>query len=118
MVRTMRDCGESVTVADDISTAELARTISRLDAAVSGSLARIEGKLDRVTDDHERRLRVIERVDVDKLTADYNGQLKEIKSDYDDRLRALEKWMWGLSGTGAGTGLFALVLQLINQMQN
>lgn len=43
-------CG-GVTVTDDVSTAELAR-----------SLLRIETKLDRVTDDHEQRLRRLERL--------------------------------------------------------
>lgn len=105
MVQILCSCGESVTV-EDVSTAELARTISRLDAEVSRSLARIEGKLDRVTDDHESRLRTLERLDIDRLTTDYEG-----------RLRTLERWMWGLGGTGAGTGLISLILTLVNNNQ-
>jgi hypothetical protein len=55
---------------EDVSTAELAR-----------SLQRIEQKLDRVTDDHEQRL------------------------------RRLERWMWtavGLSAAGAVSGFLSL----------
>jgi len=103
MARILCSCGESVTV-EDVSTAELARSLSRLDAEMSRSLARIEGKLDRVTDDHESRLRTLERVDV-----------AQMKKDYEDRLRTLERWMWGLGGTGLGTGLISLILQLADR---
>lgn len=116
MGRVECESGESAPVAaEDISTSELARTIARLDAAVSGSLARIEGKLDRVTDDHERRLRVLERVDIEKLTADFDARLKEMSNANNSRLSTIEKWMWGLSGTGAGSGLFAVIMQLVDQ---
>lgn len=103
MVQIVCGCGESVTV-EDVSTAELARTISRLDAEMSRSLARIEGKLDRVTDDHESRLRTLEKIDITRITA-----------DYETRLRTLERWMWGLGGTGAGTGLLSLIMQLADK---
>ena len=89
---------------DDVSTAELARSLARLDKDMSNALARIEGKLDRVTEDHEQRLRHLESVDIAKVT-----------DDHEQRLRRLEPWMWGLAGTGASTGVLALIFQLMDK---
>lgn len=102
MLEIVCACGEKITVADDVSIAELVRTISRLDAEFSRSFVRIESKLDRVTDDHESRLRDLERVDVGRMG-----------TDLENRLRIVEKWMWGLGATGTSTGIFALLLQFI-----
>lgn len=63
-----------------MTNAELARCIARLESSMTGAVSRLEDKLDRVTDDHEQRIRRVER------------------------------WMWtclGLSAAGAGAGLSA-----------
>jgi hypothetical protein len=101
-----------VTVAEEVTTAELARNISRLDSEMSRALARIEGKLDRVTDDHELRLRSLERVDVQRIVAEYEERIEKVETDYETRLRSLEKWMWGLSGGSLGTAIISAAIQL------
>lgn len=106
-----RQSGESVTV-EEVTTAELARNLSRFDSEMSRALARIEGKLDRVTDDHESRLRLIERVDVTRIVSEYEERIDKIEADYESRLRSLERWMWGLSGGSFGTALVSALLQV------
>ena len=111
MIRVQCSCGESVTV-EEVTTAELARNLSRFDSEMSRALARIEGKLDRVTDDHESRLRSIERVDVNRIVGEYEERIDKMESDYEARLRSLERWMWGLSGGSFGTAIISALLQI------
>lgn len=107
-----RSCGESVTVAEEVSTAELSRNITRLDAEMSRALARIESKLDRVTDDHESRLRLLERVDVSRVVTEQDERIIKMEQDYETRLRSLERWMWGLSGTSLSTAVVTALIQI------
>ena len=77
-------------MADDVSTAELTRLFARFDQEISRAVTRIEQKLDHVTNDHESRLRHLERVDVEKVS-----------NDHEARMRKIEVWMYVAIGTSS-----------------